>query len=403
MTLANAEKLRLKRADVLESKKTGFETVKHLHGNVQFQKGNIKLNCQKSIYKERRDIAYLFNQVKMVKDDLILECDSVTFYSKKNKLESNGNPTIHDPDYKLVADSLIYFTELDSGVALGNVELIQNDQKIKADRIEYVKSPGSNAISYIAIGNVEIIDTLRIATCGFANYNNITGKTILDRKPKIIDETRTIVGEQIILQYDKKSLNRILIPKNAKISSITEGFDGIKRDSSHTIFEHNDDMTSKRLDGFFIDGLLDSLRLVGMASTTYHIFEDSLYKGKNITSGDTITMKFYNKELNNIIVSGGAQGKYIPDTKANDSSFPLIYSADKLDYFLEDENTNLLGNAQTSHDNTDLKAGFIKVNTNTSVLKCERDVGYVVDAYLKDLRYGGNETVINNIKYIIKH
>ena len=37
--------------------------------------------------------------------------------------------------------------------------------------------------------------------------------------------------------------------------------------------------------------------------------------------------------------------------------------------------------------------------TNTSVLKCERDVGYVVDAYLKDLRYGGNENVYNTIKY----
>ena len=190
MTLANAEKLRLKRADVLESKKIGFETVKHLQGNVQFQKGDIKLTCQKSVYKERKDIAFLFNQVKIFKDDLILECDSITFYSKKNKLESNGNPTIYDLDYKLVADSLIYFTELDSGIALGNVELIQNDQKIKADRIEYVKNPGSEAISYIAIGNVEIIDSLRTATCGLANYNDITEKTILDREPIIVDEQK---------------------------------------------------------------------------------------------------------------------------------------------------------------------------------------------------------------------
>ena len=174
---------------------------------------------------------------------------------------------------------------LDSGIALGNVELIQNNQKIKADRIEYVKNPGSEAISYIAIGNVEIIDSLRIATCGLANYNDITEETILNREPIIIDEQRTIVGEQVILQYDKKSLNRILIPNNAKISSSIKKYNNIKKDSSHTVFEKNDDMTSKRLDGFFINGALDSLRLVGMASTTYHIFEDSLYKGKNITSG----------------------------------------------------------------------------------------------------------------------
>ena len=402
MTFANSEKLRLTRADVLESKRIGFETVKHLEGNVQFQKGNIKLNCQNSVYKERKDIAYLFNEVTMIKEDLILKCDSITFFSKKNKLESNGNPIIQDPDYRLEADSLIYFTEIDSGIALGNVQLVQNNQKIKADRIEYVKHPKSNAISYIAIGNVEIIDTLRTATCGIANYNNNTEKTILDLKPKIIDEARIIIGEQIVLHYNNKTLNRILIPKNAKISSVTRGFDEIKNDSTHTILNLNDDMTSKRLDGFFIDGSLDSLRLIGMASTIYHIFEDSLYKGKNITSGDTIIMKFYNKELNNIIVSGGAQGEYTPNTKASDSKFPLIYSANKIDYFLENENTNLLGNAQTRHDNTDLKAGFIKVNWKNRILKAfSRDWTDSSSIYLKPsiVEKGRDPMVGNEMTY----
>ena len=37
--------------------------------------------------------------------------------------------------------------------------------------------------------------------------------------------------------------------------------------------------------------------------------------------------------------------------------------------------------------------------TNDSVAKCERDVGYVVDAYLNDLRYNGNEYLKDTIKY----
>jgi hypothetical protein len=36
---------------------------------------------------------------------------------------------------------------------------------------------------------------------------------------------------------------------------------------------------------------------------------------------------------------------------------------------------------------------------NTSEAKCERDVGYIIDAYLHDLRYGGNESLYNSIKY----
>ena len=75
----------------------------------------------------------------MNKKDLSLRCDSITFFSKENRLESTGNPLIQDNDYQLDADRLIYFTELDSGIAIGDVTLLQNEQKIKADRLEYVK------------------------------------------------------------------------------------------------------------------------------------------------------------------------------------------------------------------------------------------------------------------------
>ena len=361
-----AERLKLKQADVLESKRIGFETVKILEGNIEFQKGNIELKCQNSIYKEKKDIAYLYDDVKMNKEDINLTCDSITFFSKNNKLESTGSPVIQDTEYRLTANKLIYFTDLDSGIAVGNVELLQNNQSIKADKIEYRKK--SNAVSYLATGNVKIIDSLRTATCGLASYDASNEKTILNLKPKIINEDRAINGDQIILNYDNDVLKRIFIPKNANISSISEGYGQANHDSSKTVLNFDDRMNSKSLNGFFINGNLDSLRLVGMASTTYHIFEDSLYKGKNITSGDTIIMRFVEKDLNDIIVSGGSQGEYVPNPKTNDSKYPLVYSADKIDYFLKTENTKLIGNANAHHENTELKAGFIKVNWPTKIL-----------------------------------
>ena len=114
-----AERLKLKQADVLESKRIGFETVKILEGNIELQKGNIELKCQNSIYKEKKDIAYLYDDVKMNKEDINLTCDSITFFSKNNKLESTGSPVIQDTEYRLTANKLIYFTDLDSGIAVG--------------------------------------------------------------------------------------------------------------------------------------------------------------------------------------------------------------------------------------------------------------------------------------------
>ena len=79
-------------------------------------------------------------------------------------------------------------------------------------------------------------------------------------------------------------------------------------------------------------------------------------------------MRFVEKDLNDIIVSGGSQGEYVPNPKTNDSKYPLVYSADKIDYFLKTENTKLIGNANAHHENTELKAGFIKVNWPTKIL-----------------------------------
>jgi len=42
-------------------------------------------------------------------------------------------------------------------------------------------------------------------------------------------------------------------------------------------------------------------------------------------------------------------------------------------------------------------AGFVGYTYNQA--KCERDVGYIIDAYLNDLRYGGNEKLYNTVKY----
>ena len=49
-----------------------------------------------------------------------------------------------------------------------------------------------------------------------------------------------------------------------------------------------------------------------MAQTLYHIFDDSVYQGKNDASGDTIIMSFHNNELEKLNIIAGAQGYIQP-------------------------------------------------------------------------------------------
>ena len=82
-----------------------------------------------------------------------------------------------------------------------------------------------------------------------------------------------------------------------------------------------------------------------------------------------------------------------PGLGAADNLYPDAYSllnANKA--FIQKEATAWIAD-QVAAD----AAGFVGYTYNAE--KCERDVGYNIDAYLKDLRYGGNENTYNTIKY----
>ena len=82
-----------------------------------------------------------------------------------------------------------------------------------------------------------------------------------------------------------------------------------------------------------------------------------------------------------------------PGVGATDNVFPNAYN-------LLDANKSFIQNEATAWIQSQVDAGasgFVGYTYNEE--KCQRDVGYVIDAYLHDLRYGGNETLKNTIKY----
>ncbi|NHZ86333.1 MAG: hypothetical protein GWP19_10690 [Planctomycetia bacterium] len=127
-------------------------------------------------------------------------------------------------------------------------------------------------------------------------------------------------------------------------------------------------MTGNILKAYFNMGGLDSMRLEGMATTLYNVFNDSIYQGVNVTSGDTISLQFNDQELQRIYVSGGARGTYTPDSSNKNLDDMIRYSANNIDYQIPDETTNLNGNAQVDYTDMTLTAGFIGVNWQTNIL-----------------------------------
>ena len=368
--LFSDDRLFLKQANMLESKRVKEKNVKEISGDVIFTKGDLILKCQKGQHIENLGIVILYDEVSSTKEELSFVADTLKFYSVENQLLGIGNSHAWTPEYDLKADSIIIFTKQDSGIASGNVTLIQNGQVLTAEKIVYKSYPDLGEISYTAFGNVVIKDSVVTATSGIARYSGIDQNTYLNKNPKIFDEDRVLIGDEIKLEYHENILRSIYIPSNAIATIQKEGFVKIESDSSKQMEKifFNDEMEGKELFGSFSEGALDSLAIYGMSKTLYNVFEDSSYKGNNIVSGDTTFIDFSNNKLNSIVVVGGAEGIYLPDPSTNNISFPVKYSADKMKYLFKNKKTDLYGNSIINHDNTSLESGYININWENDIL-----------------------------------
>ena len=367
------DRLRLKKANILENKTINNKSVKLISGNVIFTKGSLTLNCQEGRHYEKDELAILYRNVTAFQEGRTLVCDTIKFFSKEDKLLSIGKPHVWDKDYDLKSDSLTIFTKSDSGVALGNVILIQKGQTINADKIEYVKDIDNNGVSYIASGNVIIRDSSRTATCGKATYSRKDEVTTLEIKPQIIDKDQILSGSKIILNYKDEDLKELNISNNAQAITTIQGYKNVKEDSLNIVdtlkFENN--IQGSKMTSFFDNGQLKSIQVEGMAKTLYHVFEDSIYMGKNHSSGDTIIMNFSDNSLDQININGGSEGEYIPDSLSNNVSSKINYSSDFIKYKLNSEETDFRGNAHIKYEETDLEAGYINVNWRTNILNAK--------------------------------
>lgn len=374
------ERLRLIHADELENiTDTDGKSVQYLKGNVRFKKGKATISSQRATYRDREGIGIFVEAVKMEKDQQILTCDSLVFDSKNDRVTGLGEIRFVDEEYNLNSDTLTFFLEADSGIASGNVRFTQRKQTVTARRLTYRKKENQEAASYTAEGDVVIREENREATCGRSLYNADDETSILFEDPVIIQEGQILSGNQIYLWYANGMLNRVVIPDRSHITYRTKGkvetklVPGDSVSSPYLVEEFVDDMTGRRLEAYLVDGRLDSVRLEGMATTLYHLFEDSVYQGKNIASGDTITLLFNpdtsgRQDLNTIHITGGCRGEYHPDESSGELDAPIFYRGDTIHYNIPAQQTILQKSAQIDYKDTRLKSGLILVSWEDNLL-----------------------------------
>jgi lipopolysaccharide assembly outer membrane protein LptD (OstA) len=366
------DRLYLVRADVLENIIINNVATQILTGNVEFKRGEITLTCDRARFVEKTGLGYLIGNATVQKKDLTVVADSMNYDSPSNLLRGYGNVKAWDDDYTINADSLYYYTEIDSGIAMSNVHMNQDPQSLSADKVIYSKPPSTDQASYWATGKVVMQDEDITTRSDEADYSAEKETAFLRGTPQIKERNRTLYGKEIKIQNREGKLHYVLIPDSARVTALHKRINTGMRSGPD---EYADDMTGSIMHAYFQDGAMDSVRLEGMATTIYHVFEDSLFQGINEASGDTMQLLFKNDELDQIKVSGGARGTFTPDSAHASITAPIDYESDKIDYKIPTEMTDLQGEARIKYEDIDLTAGYIGVHWTTNLLSAYSSLG----------------------------
>ena len=367
------DRLKLLRADILENiMNENNQPVQYLKGDVKFKKGEAIINSDEAYYIDKNGIGIFVGNVSIVDEEKIFKSDSIKVESKNNIFSAYGSVTFDEKKYKLESDSLIFYSESDSGIAFGKVEFQQDKQTIFANKITYLKELNDNA-SYQAEGNVKIINDNGTAICGASTYDALEKKSILSIEPSLTQNGQILEGENIELYYENDEINRLFINNNAHVIYKKKGKISLNDSLNVENKDFIDDMSGNSLEAYLKNGEIDSVRLQGMAITLTHLFEDSIFQGKNIASGDTISLNFKSDSLDKtqlsiINVMGGARGEYEPDLSLNKITNNIIYSADTIKYNIPNQTTNMNNSVIIDYGETTLESGFVKVMWKDNIM-----------------------------------
>ena len=251
--------------------------------------------------------------VRFVKVGKVILTDNAVQYIKDDVLHLNGNTMMINGLDTLTCDSMVYWSKLDSGYAMGNVRYIQpeKDRLLTTDIFHYWQTDGYRGSSFFAKGYTRIVEPNRLIAANEIHYDDNIQLMTLSENASVEDPTRGIFGDEMEIQYADSLLEMIHVDKNA--FAYNELNLKINKDGLYQNFR--DEMTSKELIAHFQGDHISLLKLNKMATTLYHVVDDSLLAGENTVSGDTIRISFQDGEIKRLQVQGGAIGEFNPEGK----------------------------------------------------------------------------------------
>ena len=357
-------------AEIQEHYTRNGQAVEILSGSVRFWKEDLELTTGHAEYYRGYERVYFSGSVKMVRPGEVLTCDSLVFYNGENKIHAWGDTVRFVTENDIITcREFVYWTELDSGIARREVVMTQAARRLTTEEFHYHKTEGQRGGSFWAEGAVEIMEGDRRVSGRRVTYDDVSGVLDLVGEAAISERDRELRGNRINLIYDGDELRSGLVEEGAEGTALIQAWLSAERRDLQTF---TDVLTSRRMEAGFVDDRLANLRLLGMATSIYHVVEDSILQGMNHATGDTLTMDFDSTgQLVRIRVQGGARGRFEPEPGNASVDTVVIYKAEYIDYQIPQEVTYLERGARVDYQENGLAAGHIMVTWQDNLVRAE--------------------------------
>jgi lipopolysaccharide export system protein LptA len=207
-------------------------------------------------------------------------------------------------------DSSMHETEADSAIKdslhvdslkTGAVKLADSLKPMEKSLTDSSNKPDTSIRYFLAFHHVKIFNNSLQSVCDSLFISSKDSVFRLYYSPVVWSGNTQIAGDTIFLYTKNKQPERLYVFENGMIVNRTkEGF--------------FNQMAGKTINGYFIDGKIDYMRVKGtQAESIYYLQnEDSAYIGMNRATGDVIDLYFKNDDIIKVLFVNSVQGNMYP-------------------------------------------------------------------------------------------
>ncbi len=195
-------------------------------------------------------------------------------------------------------------------------DLYGKKDSVRKDAVKGVTVVNTNKVDstnryFQAFYHVRIFSDSLQSVCDSLFYSFKDSTFRLYKNPAVWSKENQITGDTILLLTKNRKAHRIKVSENSLLVNKirNEIFNQIK---------------SSRMDGYFTDGLMDSIRARGFAECIYYIQdEDSAFTGINQSASDIIDIYFKRRELQKVVFRSAVKGTIWPMKSKSPSEMRL--------------------------------------------------------------------------------